>query len=159
MGSQWWMDDEQLLAELSAALASTTGVPRQVLDIGRAAYAWRTIDDELAQLTYDSDLDDELLAHTRSSVTTRTLVFDSPELAIEIELVGSVLVGQLVPPQPGTVEVVSLSGTNPDTTADDIGRFVLPDMPRGPVRLRCRKSDGSHVVTDWLRFTDPDGVP
>ncbi|GAB3955588.1 hypothetical protein GCM10029976_098820 [Kribbella albertanoniae] len=49
-----WNDDGQLLEALRDALVTEQEVPRAFVEAGKAAFAWRTIDAELAALTYDS---------------------------------------------------------------------------------------------------------
>lgn len=57
-----WDDDDALLTELRAAL-DVPAVPEHVVAAAKAAYTWRTIDEELAfaVLVYDSSLDDSAL--------------------------------------------------------------------------------------------------
>ncbi len=54
MAGQWWSDDDQLLEVLRDALTTAREVPPGLVAAGKAAYSWRTIDAELAALTYDS---------------------------------------------------------------------------------------------------------
>ncbi|MEP7054749.1 MAG: hypothetical protein ABI912_05830, partial [Actinomycetota bacterium] len=116
----------------------------------RAAYAWRTIDAELAALSYDSLLDDKELAGVRSAGDgARMLTFDSAELSVEIAVERGRLIGQLVPPQSGQVEV-RYAGGSVTVSADDIGRFACDGVPRGPFSLRCVTSAATPIVTDWI---------
>lgn len=48
------MTDEELLAELGAALRTAEEVPAGFVNAGKAAFAWRGVDAELAALTFDS---------------------------------------------------------------------------------------------------------
>jgi len=48
-----WNDDEKLIEALREAFASADDVPAAFVEAGKAAFAWRTIDAELAALTYD----------------------------------------------------------------------------------------------------------
>jgi hypothetical protein len=144
------MDDEQLLAELRSALAGVDAVPESVSEAARAAYAWRTIDAELAALSYDSFLDDKELAGVRSGGEgARMLTFDSADLTVEIAVERGRIIGQLVPPQPGSVEVRHAGGST-TVQADEIGRFACDDVPRGPFSLRCATSSATAIVTDWI---------
>ena len=54
MSQRWWEDDNQLLAALREALRSERNVPAEFTATGKATFAWRNIDAELATLTYDS---------------------------------------------------------------------------------------------------------
>lgn len=142
-------DDEQLLVELRAALDGVDPVPESVSAAARDAFAWRTIDAELAALSYDSLLDDKELSGVRSGSAARMLTFEADELTVEIEVERGRLIGQLVPPQPGDVEVRH-SGGSLSVRADDLGRFVAEGVPRGPFSLRCRTVGAIAIVTDWI---------
>lgn len=50
-----WDSDEQLVADLAEALRTEREVPDRLIEIGRAAFAWRHVDAELAALTDDPD--------------------------------------------------------------------------------------------------------
>ncbi|MGH3665743.1 MAG: hypothetical protein ACRDU8_06600 [Egibacteraceae bacterium] len=147
--------DEVLLAQLRAAANRHDPVPEAVLEASRAALAWRAVDAELAELTYDSLTDDRLLAGVRGDDGPRTLVFESEAVTVEVEVhplsdhPGARLVGQLSPPQPAVLEVRHAAGVEP-VVADDIGRFSVPRVAPGPVSLRCRlHRSGAVIQTAW----------
>ena len=144
-----WDDDENLLTELAEALRGPGFIAEALLDAGKAAYTWRTVDAELTALAYDSALDDELFARVRSGGTMRTLVFDSPGLSLEIEMTGEGIVGQLLPPGGGRVTIMTADGPFDQTVAEEIGCFTLRAPPPGPVRLDCR-TDEARLVTEWV---------
>ncbi len=50
-------DDERLLTALSEAMKERQAVPSWFVETAKNAYAWHNIDAELAQLTYDSNID------------------------------------------------------------------------------------------------------
>ena len=54
-------NDDELLAALGRALQAQEVVPDAVLEAAKGAYAWRTIDAELAALTFDSVADADAL--------------------------------------------------------------------------------------------------
>ena len=147
MTEQW--DDTRLLAELREALRSAGPVPDRVLRSGEAAFTWRTVDEELemALLSYDSRQDRELVVRS-SAETSHLLVYETAALQLQLEVSGASLVGQVVPPGPGTVTVRTASGATRSVTADDLGCFTL-ELPEGPVRLTCRTAAGS-LTTGWL---------
>lgn len=147
-----WDDDEHLLTELADALAGQEQVKPEFLRAGREAFTWRTVDEELelAALEYDSLLDDGLLTRARSQTTTRALIFTGGELSVEIQVTTDGIVGQLVPGESGQIALLGPDGPVAETSADDIGCFLLPSPPPGPVRLRCRAGDAG-LVTDWFR--------
>ncbi|HZG93541.1 MAG TPA: hypothetical protein VEZ46_02410 [Mycobacteriales bacterium] len=143
-------DDEQLLSELRSALVDHDPVPDDVVAAARDAFGWRTLDADLAALSYDSLLDERELAGVRSAGdAARLLTFESPVLTVEVEVGSGRIIGQLVPPQPGEVEVRHVGGST-TVPADAVGRFVANGVPAGPVSLRCRTTDATAVVTDWI---------
>ena len=146
--------DDELLAHLQDA-GRLDPVPAEAVAAARAAFLWRTIDAELGQLTYDSSDDDKLLAGVRSTVSgsARLLTFESPTLTVEVEAVAvgerRRLIGQLVPPQTGLIEVRH-SGGSVTVEADQLGRFTAENLSAGPISLRCRTASGATVTTDWV---------
>jgi hypothetical protein len=142
-------DDDQLLAALRAALRARQAVPDAFVEAGKGAYAWRQIDVELAQLTYDSRTD--LTAAVRSeTASVRGLGFTSPHLSMELEVNEDCLFGQVMPPRAGTLEVQTSTGTSTETTVDEIGCFAVEPIPASPFRLRFRAVDGTDVLTGWV---------
>ena len=110
MGSDW--DDEQLLAPLRTAVRAQEAVPAEWIEMGRAAYAWHSIDAELAELTRDSALGVGASAPVRSEAATiRSLTFSSAHLTIELEVTGEGLFGQILPPREGTIEIQTPAGS------------------------------------------------
>jgi hypothetical protein len=145
-------DDDVAMDELRALAAETDPVPPHVLAAARGSYTWRTIDAELAGLVYDSVLDTERLATVRSADTVRLLTFETAELAIELEVTlvaGSRrILGQLVPPGPGALELRHGGGLL-ELEADAHGRFAAEGVEAGPVSLRCRRA-GAAIETEWV---------
>lgn len=143
-------DDGRLLDELRAALTGFDDVPDPVVAAARSAYDWRTLDAELAALSYDSFLDDKELAGVRSAgAEPRLLTFESARGSVEIEVAQGRIVGQLVPPQTGTVEVRHPGGSV-SVQADEFGRFSCGGIPPGPVSLRCVPADAVAMITEWF---------
>jgi len=131
--------------ELRQAAELFDPVPAQLKRAAIAAYTWRTIDAELAELVFDS-LDQPLAV--RSSDQPRLLTFRSNDLVVEVELDARNLVGRVsLPP----VEViVQHSGGEVTVTADQLGRFTVRGLEPGPLRLRCRFDGDRSLVTDWI---------
>jgi hypothetical protein len=151
MASQWWSDDDQLLEVLRDAMSTARELPPAFVEVGKAAYAWRTIDAELAALTYDSAWDAEELTLTRSeSAMLRTLTFASDALTIELELTPHEVLGQISPPQAGTVRLAADSEEVGTTPIDDLGFFIVRPTPRHPFRLVCQIAAGVTVMTGWI---------
>jgi hypothetical protein len=143
--------DDILMAELREALAARAAVPQEFIAIARSAYAWHHIDAELAQLTYDSRYDAELSASLRSEAAAiRALTFAAARFSIEVEVTDDALLGQLIPPQPGTVEIKTLAGESADGEIDEAGCFTVEPKPDGKFRLRFHTNDQPDVLTGWL---------
>ena len=160
---QW--SDEALLAELGEALRTEREVPGALVEAGRATWTWRSVDAELAELTrahltYDSLADDAalqgddtgLLVGLRSeqSAALRALTFAADDLAIELEVTDGAVLGQLVPPQAATIEVLTPDSARTEVAVDDVGWFTVRPVPTTRFRLTCRLASGESVVTDWI---------
>jgi hypothetical protein len=141
--------DLRLLDDLSdavraAALAGT------VAEHGRGAFAWRSVDQDLASLSFDSSAE-PVQAWRAESSQARVLIFTATPLSLELEVMADHMVGQIVPPGPGQIVVETPEGATFQVEADDIGFFDFAGMPRGQVRLRCETPTG-RLVTDWVRL-------
>ena len=158
MARPWREDDDQLLAALAEALRSEQSVPAEFIAIGKAAFSWRDIDAELAILTYDSAFEgaEAELAGARSEpASLRYLTFASGELTVEIDVTVDAILGQLVPPGPGRVEVRTADGALITAVIDQGGGFTIRPVPRGSFRLYCHSANGASIVTNWLVLQDP----
>ena len=143
-------DDDELLAALGEAMRARQAVPEWFVETGKNAYAWHNIDADLAQLTYDSDRDADTVAAVRSEAASiRALTFTSGRLSIELEVGEGSLIGQIVPPRAGTLEVHTAAGVT-STSVDEIGCFAVDPIPNSPFRVRCRTEDGTDVLTGWI---------
>ena len=145
----YW-DDEQLMAALRESMRARQAVPDWFIETGKSAYAWHNIDAELAQLTYDSHSDTNMAAIVRSEAASiRALTFTSAHLSIELEVTAGSLLGQVIPPQAGTLETHTRAGVT-TSQIDEIGCFTVDPIPDSPFRLRCRLADGTDVLTGWI---------
>jgi hypothetical protein len=160
MSQQWWADDDQLLAALGEALRSERSVSEEFIAMGKAAFAWHGIDAELATLTYDSDFaaaEAELAGVRSEPAGLRYLTFTSSRLTLEIEVTDDALLGQLVPPGSGRVEVRTSDGTTAAAVIDQVGGFTIRPVPRGSFRLYCYATNGASVLTNRLMLRDSPG--
>ena len=149
-----WNDDEKLIEALREAFAATDDVPAAFVEAGKSAFAWRTIDAELAALTYDSALEPlDALAIRSESAILRSLTFASDSWTVELELTPNAILGQLDPPEVGTVAVRADGGKlDPGLAADidELGFFVLGPPPTIPYRLVCTTRSGMTILTGWI---------
>ena len=144
-----WTDDE-LLRELAAALREEP-VDDRIVRAARGAFAWRTVDADLILLELDSSAIAAAGAAVRAggSAPPRTLAFRGERLSVEIEIDEAGIVGQLTPPQPGRITLLTAAGPGVSTQADEVGCFAFPPRVSGPIRLDCRV-DHDHFVTQWV---------
>lgn len=153
MTDGWWTDDDQLLDHLGDAVRSQGEVPDRFIELGKEAFVWRSIDAELAELAYDSSLSGHAgqLAGARGEpAPARALTFRTSQLTIEIEATADGVRGQLVPPQPGEIEMWGRDGPIVTVNIDEVGWFALTGLPAGPFQLVVRTESGIAVRTGWV---------
>jgi hypothetical protein len=145
---------EQLAAEVSRLFRTADPVPPQLLAAASASLAWRDPDAALAALVLDSAVAG-VASGVRSSVDDpsgepRLLSFALADLVIDLELTVAdqrvELIGQVSRPEPATIEVRHPGGSRSDRT-DQLGRFRLPDLPPGPLRVTWTPATGTAVAT------------
>ncbi|MBB5977804.1 hypothetical protein [Kribbella solani] len=146
-----WSDDERLIEALRDALRSADEVPAAFVEAGKAAFSWRTIDAELAALTYDSALEPLDAPAVRSeSAILRSLTFASDGWTVELELTPGAVLGQLDPPAAGTVTARGEVGELATAAIDELGFFALGPPPTTPYRLLCSTQSGATILTGWI---------
>lgn len=139
-------DDTSLLEELGHAIEAYDAVPDRARLAAHGLLSWRKIDDELAELQFDSALD---ATGVRGVAWPRQLSFEAAETSIEVEIDGRNLVGQVVPPAEVRVRLTTASGGVAETRSDRVGHFGFDDVETGAVRLTAVLPDGS-VTTQWF---------
>jgi hypothetical protein len=154
---------DALMSELGGLLARLDPVPPQLLDQVRRVFCWRSIDAELAELSFDSLVDRDLAVAVRSVsdsvLEPRMLGFgavvDGEDLSIELEVSSldgqCTMFGQLSPAGASTVGLQARDGETVDVPLDELGRFVVRPVPRGPVRLQVQHA-GRVVQTTWVFY-------
>ncbi len=149
-------EDTELEEELRRAVARFDPVPGELLQAAIEAFTWRTIDAELAELVFDSLIDQDEMSLVRGPQERRLLSFETGGQTIDLEVTSTSssrgLVGQLTPARQASVEIrVGASVIAVD--ADELGRFRAETVPAGPMSLRCGAASaepGTAVVTDWV---------
>ncbi|WP_217145976.1 hypothetical protein [Streptomyces sp. AC627_RSS907] len=134
--------------ELRQAAAILDPVPAELRRIAVDAFALHDLDTRVAELTFDSLVD--ALPVRGAEDPPRMLTFRVDEVTVDVEVTADGLIGQVLPPGPARVEVLSGPRTHARLTADDMGRFTGAAPPTGPFALRLR-TGGAVVVTEWLR--------
>lgn len=141
------MNDDELLAELRAAVAEADLVTDRQREAARAAFTWRTVDAELAELLHDSALESAAVRGTDDDA--RTLSFASGPLTLEVEIEGDTLRGQVVGGAAESVIVQrSISDDHP-LEIDPSGFFRLAGVAPGPVRFVVRAGDWT-LTSPWV---------
>jgi hypothetical protein len=146
-------EDDILMSRLRELIDTTDGPPPEFVEQAKRMFGLRTLDDELAALIADSDVEAGAVA-VRGGAETRLLTFESADLAIEIEVSGTGrsrrVLGQLVPPATGTIEARQPSAARPRVVeVDERGRFVIDDVRPEPLSLTCRRAGATPVTTEW----------
>jgi hypothetical protein len=142
-------DDDILMNELRDAVAARTVVTDRAREAARAAFSWRTIDEELMNLVHDSATAGELLV--RSAATARVFGFRGRDRSLEVELDGGTLTGQVVPGQVCRVTVVSRDTEPVVVQTDESGFFTLAFEASGTVRFVV-DVDVDPLSTGWISF-------
>ena len=150
-------NDDELLEVLARAVQATEPVPAEVVAAAKASFTWRTIEAELAELTFDSVADTDALAGVRGPGGPRALTFEHDDVVVELDVTEDAgrrtLVGHITPAPLDGVELHQAAATEPvRLEADSFGRFRVPGLAAGPFRLLCRfRQDArSSVLTQWV---------
>jgi hypothetical protein len=143
-------DDAEIMSLLRRGLDQSDPVPADVIDFAKASLSWRTIDAELAELSYDST-DETSPAAVRSTATARIVGFEAGEWMIDLEHDAATgeLRGQIQPA--GRLEVeLHVVGAVLATVADDLGRFTFRGVEEGPVAVVIRLGGEETIKTEWI---------
>ena len=158
--------DDELMALLKHALEDADPVPADAVRAAKEAWTWRTIDAELAALTYDSVVEEGALVGVRGTTAVRSLAFETAAVTIEVELIDDgdrrALRGQVVPAF-ATAVVLEFSDGRPPVVmlTDELGRFGADRLDGGVARLRIpEQTDATAedptagstggLVTEWV---------
>ena len=92
-----WDDitDDELMALLAGAVGEPDAADERRRTAARAAFTWRSVDEELAELLHDSALDAGAAVRSGSDAP-RSLAFGRSGLTLEVEVDGERLLGQVV---------------------------------------------------------------
>ena len=144
-----WNDftDDELLAELRAATAEADLVTERQREAARAAFTWRTVDDELAELLHDSAL--ESAAVRGPDDAARTLSFASGPLTLEVEIDGDALLGQVVGQAAESVLLQHADTPDQVLEVDPSGFFRVAGLASGPVRFVVQ-AGGWTLTSPWV---------
>jgi hypothetical protein len=142
------LSDDELLALLGEAVAESDGVADRHREAARAAFTWRTVDAELAELLHDSALDPGLAVRSGGD-DVRTLAFASGPITLEIEIDGDEVMGQIIGGQALRITVQRPDTEDRDIATDQAGFFRIDAVGRGPLRLVVPVGDLT-LVSPWV---------
>lgn len=141
--------DHELLGELRLAVDWGDPLPSRLIEAARAAFVWRTIDEELAHLQFDSLAGAEVLVRSDPASAAVHLSFATAEASIEVEATEGSLTGQVAPGAAVVVSLLTADGARTDVTCDQHGQFAFAAKPAGPLRLVAHLPAGD-IVTEWF---------
>jgi hypothetical protein len=126
-------------------------VDDEFIGAARQALTWQTVDADIEFLGLADDFAPTADALVRGSGpgAPRTLIFHGERLSVEIEIDKTGIVGQLTPPRPGRVTLVTADGPRATTQTDEVGCFTLPPPGSGSLRLDCELG-GERFITEWV---------
>lgn len=143
-------EDIGLLSAVGEMFDRVDPVPPAAVRAGYAAFTWRTIDAELAELAEDSRL---VAAGSVRGTDTRLLTFEAPSVNVVVEVteIGDrrKLVGQLIPACSNTLRIEHPAGTT-TVAVDEQGLFSAEMVPAGLARVALTTPGGGAVVTSWV---------
>ncbi|MGQ4439519.1 hypothetical protein ACN6LI_003120 [Streptomyces violaceoruber] len=142
------LHDGLLEEELRQAAAILDPVPAELRRTAVDAFVLHDLDARVAELTFDSLVDG--IPVRGETDPPRMLTFQSDGVTVDVEVTAEGLIGQLLPPGPAGIEVLSGPREHARLTADDMGRFTGEAPLAGPFALRLR-TGREVVVTEWLR--------
>jgi len=138
--------DDDLTDIISQALAPDPDVPADWEEAAFAAYSWRTVDQELLALTYDSTAAE---AGAVRGGDGRVLEFAGGGLSLEVELSDRRIVGRLAGEVTGDVVFEAVDGRVRTASPDRSGFFSLAGEDHGMVRFAVR-AGATRLVTEWI---------
>jgi hypothetical protein len=157
--------EDPLLERLRAIAAEVDPVPEYVLAAANAALSTLDLDGELAVLIADSSATEPDLAGAGvgyepvragapGAGASRLLTFAGGGVQVDIEVNQHGdrldLFGQFTGASLDDC-VLEHATTGPRLLeVDSLGRFIISDARRGPMRARCRSATGARVLTAWV---------
>ena len=140
-------EEQAVLDDLALALRAADDIDPHHREAAQAAFAWRNIDDQLMELTYDSLLTP---ATVRSAGLDepRTVSFSSSIGSLELEIDGERIMGHVLPGGTVTVVMTNVVGQRLESPSDEDGVFELMGSLPGPVRFTIEGTG----TTQWLTF-------
>jgi hypothetical protein len=148
------MTEDAFLAEITSFLRHAEPVPELVMSAAKTAYGWRSVVAAVADLEFDSAVDDDDLARVRMATADRRLRFRGPSGILEVSIIdaGRRLVGRLEPADGGTILLRHPGRPDCCTSLDPLGQFLFDDLAKGPMSIRAVPADpdAPGFQTEWV---------
>lgn len=138
--------DDTLLNRIDRAFDDLEPIPDHLQHGARAAFSWRRADAELAELLFDSSLD-ELIGIRGTSSDRRSFRFGTDDAVIRVHLTGESLVVMVEPPVSVECRVAGEDETAVHRT-DEFGELVVA-APDFPIRVEVDLPAGT-IHTPWI---------
>lgn len=138
--------DASMLAKISEAFDSLEPIPPHLTDAAQAAFTWRRVDAELADLLFDS-ANHELVGVRGTTSDRRSFRFGHGDAVIRVHLTQATMIVMLEPPMSVGCRVTSQDATEEHRT-DEYGELAI-DAPELPARIEVDLPGGT-VVTPWI---------
>lgn len=149
------LTDDELMAALAEAVTEPAPDADRRREAAQAAFTWRTVDAELAELLHDSAL--EAGAAVRSSGGgPRSISFGRSGLTLEIEVDGAHVLGEVIAegaaaggPGPASVTLQRPGAEDVSVETDAAGFFRFDGVGSGAVRFTVERA-GWALTTPWV---------
>lgn len=138
--------DVPLLARISEAFDAIEPIPERLTAAARAAYSWRQVDAELAELLFDSATDD-LVGIRGTTSDRRSFRFGHGDAVIRVHLTQATMIVMVEPPLSVNCRVATEEGAIEQRT-DEYGELVVT-APELPARIELDLPSGT-IVTPWI---------
>jgi predicted transcriptional regulator len=146
------MTDDELMARLRRIADEVDAPPDLVAESARAAFSMRRLDEEIAELLYDSEHSQGQLVRGEPA-GPRALSFRAAAVAIELQIEQAddrITLSGVVIGASGEATIESTAEAARTVRIDERGWFRVGDLPAGPLRVRLAEVDGGRVTTSWF---------
>ncbi|HWG73369.1 MAG TPA: hypothetical protein VG184_04870 [Acidimicrobiales bacterium] len=143
------------MEELTSVFRRLESVPTEVLAAAREAYAWRSVATAIAEVEFDSAIDnDDGLIGVRDAGSERRLRFRGPGSVVNVSVIdgGRRLVGRFEPAMAGSVVLRQPGRASIRAQVDALGQFLFEDLSQGAISLRPIPTDPAlpQFETEWV---------
>jgi len=139
--------DDVMLRRIADAFDGLPSIPQHLSAAARDAFHWRRADAVLAELTFDSAVD-ELAGVRGPGSDRRSFRFVADEAVIRVHLTPTTMMVMVEPPLSVACRVASGDGAPVEYVTDEYGELAI-DAPEFPIRVEVDLPDGT-VVTPWI---------